>query len=188
MSWQSTPLSGVENVGQPPRQVVECDRRRQQRVEPRIGEQSERGGEPARDASSAARCDGATWPTWLETSRRRRLWNGAAERHRHLRRRRTSSVPARSPRSPASASAVASPAAVPLAWTTRSQSPGAASGVAKATPSAPRQLRARRIDIDQRHLGAGKSAAQTGDQRADHAGADDGDAVGRPGRGVPDRR
>src|SRR5260370_29938343 len=56
---------GVKNVGQPPRQIVECNRRRQQGVKPRIGKQTEGCGEPPaicparpvrrRDASDLAR-------------------------------------------------------------------------------------------------------------------------------------
>ena len=60
--------------------------------------------------------------------RRRRAEPAPGRRH-------TSSVRARSPRSPQATSAVARPAAVPLAWMTRSQSAGAASGLAKPTPS-----------------------------------------------------
>ena len=74
---------------------------------------------------------------------------------------------------------------VPLAWITRSQSAGAASGAGKAYAELARQFGARRVDIDQRHLGAGKPAAEIGDQRADHAGADNGDAAGRPRRRHP---
>ena len=72
------------------------------------------------------RCEGATLPTWLETSRSRRLWNaspsGAA----------TSPAPYQListivASSPAQRSAVARPAPLPLAWKTRSHSAGAAS-------------------------------------------------------------
>ena len=140
----------------------------------------------ARDASSVARCEGATLPTWLETSLRRRLWNAPPSGTE------TSPAPYQLSSttvasSPARLSAVARPAAVALVWKTRSQSAGACSGAAKSKPKRARELGARRIDVDQRHLGVGEScAAQVADQRADHAGADDRDAVAGAGRGVPD--
>ena len=65
---------GAENIGQQPRQVAECHRRRQQRVEPRIGQQCQRRGEPPAWLQRG-RCDGAILPTWLDISFSRRLWN-----------------------------------------------------------------------------------------------------------------
>ncbi len=78
----------------------------------------------------------------------------AAQRHRHV----GAAVPAeargrwlrRLPRP----SAVARPAAVALAWTTRSHSrPVRMSGGGECQPEARGDSRARRIDVDQRHVG-----------------------------------
>jgi membrane glycosyltransferase len=49
-----------------------------------------------------------------------------------------------------------------------------------------RQVRARGIDVDKRHLRTGHLSAQIGNQRAHHAGADNSDAAGRPWRSIPD--
>src|SRR5580658_4481860 len=57
----------------------------------------------------------------------------------------------------------------------------------KIYPQRPSEVGARRLDVDERHLDPRNSAAQPGDQRADHAGSDDGDFVGDPRGGVPDR-
>ena len=59
--------------------------------------------------------------------------------------------------------------------------------MANFSPSARANVRARRIDVDQRHLGAFDPRAEKSDQRADHAGADHGDASGRARRRVPRR-
>ena len=139
-----------------------------------------------RPCDQRARCDGATLPTWLEISRSRRLWNaspsGAA----------TSPLPYQLnstmlASSPASRSAVAKPAAVPLAWNTRSQSAGAAPGGAKRTPSACASAARAPDDVDQRHLRPRQPRAKIRDQQADQPRAHDHDAIGRPGRAVPDR-
>jgi hypothetical protein len=50
-----------------------------------------------------------------------------------------------------------------------------------------RQVRARGIDVDERHLRARHLSAQISNQRSDHAGADNSDAAGRPWRSIPDR-
>ena len=132
------------------------------------------------------RCDGATLPTWLATSRSRRLWNappsGAATSPAPYQLNSTTVAS-----SPASAARCARPAALALAWNTRSQSRGASSGGAKPRAERARQRGTRRRDIDHRHLGAGHPRAQPRDQQPDHAAADDRDAVRRSGRAVPDR-
>src|SRR5450759_2049159 len=50
-----------KDIGEPRRKVVKFDRRREQRLEPRIRKQVKRGGEPAgqRPAGSVRRCDPA---------------------------------------------------------------------------------------------------------------------------------
>src|SRR5712672_3010905 len=55
----------------------------------------------------------------------------------------------------------------------------------KANAEGAGERRARRIDIDERHLGAGQPPAQPPRQRPHHPGPDHRDAVGRPWRGVP---
>src|ERR1700694_777101 len=39
-------IAGIENIGEPPWQIRKRNRRRQQGVEPRIGQQRQRRGEP----------------------------------------------------------------------------------------------------------------------------------------------
>src|ERR1700687_1517772 len=76
--------SGVENIGQPPRQIVKRNRRRQQRVEPGIGEQSERRGEPppVGPARPVRRRDP---PHLARQQPQPAAVEGAAERRRHRR-------------------------------------------------------------------------------------------------------
>src|SRR5665647_232959 len=76
--------SGVENTGQPPRQILKRNRRRQQRVKPGIGEQSERCGEPPpmRPARPVRRCD---LPHLARHQPQPAAVEGAAERRRHRR-------------------------------------------------------------------------------------------------------
>ena len=50
-----------------------------------------------------------------------------------------------------------------------------------------RQIRARQIDIDQRHLCPGNPAAQESDQRADHARPHHRNSIGRLRSCIPDR-
>ena len=75
MSWQSTPLRGLRISGKPRRQFARTRpaARAAHRGADRASE-LERGLEPLA-MRPVARCDGATLPTWLEMSFRRRLWN-----------------------------------------------------------------------------------------------------------------
>ena len=123
-----------EQCRQALRRIREFDRRRDQCIEGGIVEQFERRRQslmirPARPV------DAATLPTWLEINRRRRLWkawpSGTATSPLPYQ---LSSTTAAS--SPARRSAVASPAALALAWNTTSQFSGASSAVAKPAPNA----------------------------------------------------
>ena len=180
MSWQSTPLVGLRMSGSFAGRSANATGGASSASSARIVKQVERGRRAAGDASSAARRDGATLPTWLETSFSRRLWNAPP----------SGTVTSFAPyqvssstvaSSPASRSAVASPAADALVWNTRSQSSGAASGAAKAAPSVARDRgratdRCRPPSPRARH-----PRAEPRHQQPDHAGADHRDAV-RPAR------
>ena len=135
----------------------------------------------------ARRCDGATLPTWLAISFSRRLWNAPPSG--------TGTVAAAVPTQLEDGRLVAGepparsqvPRRCALAWTTSAQSAGAA--IRRREPQAERRGDPcpRRVDVDERHVGASGIRAQSHpDQRADHARADHGDAAGGTGRGIPD--
>ena len=188
MSWHSTPLVGVEDVGQLRRQVGEGDRRRDQRVERRVGQQSRARRPAGGDSPSAARCEGATLPTWLEMSlqpaasgRRRR----AAPAHR---RRRTRTAPAPSPRR--RRAAARSRARRPTRWygprgrsrPARRRAPRSAAPSACAMPARAGSMSTTVTSVP------GIRGAQPRHQQPEHAGADHRDPVRRSGRAVPQRR
>ena len=155
MSWQSTPLLALRISRKPRRQIAERHCRREQRVQPRIGAAAPRASVRRRRWVQRARCEGATWPTWLETSRKRRLW--------------------KAPPSGTGTWRVAIPAQLEhgrleAGKRQRGGKPGrGAAGVdhqiavgrrrlgrRKTDAELARQFGARRVDIDQRHLRAGK--------------------------------
>ncbi len=125
--------------------------------------------------SSVARCDGATLPTWLEISLSRRPVERTAERHR---RRLPGAVPAR---------VSMMLAACQREVERRGQAFGAGAGMDN-TESQSAGAVVRRGEADAKRRGerrrasgsmstsvtsrAGDAAAEEGDQRADHAGAD----------------
>ncbi len=80
-----------------------------------------------------------------------------------------------------------SPADVALVWTTRSRPSAASAGSAKSTPSAVRDDRAARVDVDQRDLHRREPAQQSCDTAADHPGADDGHPIAEQRCSVPQR-
>ena len=177
----------LQDIRQSRRQLAERDRRREQRIERGcVGQQLDRGLEPLAVRRSPRGARARPCRPGSTSSFRRRLWNappsGTATSPEPYQ---LSSTTVAS--SPAMLSAVASPAALALVWNTKSQSAGARVGLGEAQAERARELRARRIDVDQRHLGARDARAQKADQRADHARADHGDAAGRPGRRVPGR-
>ena len=183
MSWHSTPLAGVEDVGQ----LARAGRRT------RPAARSAHRAPDRCSRSSAAVKAAAVVPA--RAVRRRDLADlagdelqpaaveGAAERHRDVvAPYQVSSSTVAS--SPASRSAVASPAAEALACTTRSQLSGALSGAAKAAPSVSAMRGPRRIDIDQRHLRA-RHAARRAARPAARARRRRPPRSGRPGPGAP---
>ena len=131
------------------------------------------------------RCDGAMRPTWLDTSRSRRLWNGppsmavtgrvtipAHFQHSRL----VSGQFERRAQPIGRAAGVNDEIAIGLC----------ASGLCETNPELRCQFRAAGVDVDQRNVRTGDPPAQIGHKGADHAGPDHGDAVGRSRRGVPD--
>ena len=187
MSWHSTPLAGVEDVGQLRRQVGERDRRRQQRIERRIVQQVERRGRAGGDASSAAGATARPARPGSRPASAARMWNAPPSGTA------TSSAPYQDSSStvassPASRSAVASPAA---------RRAGVDHEVAVARRRV-RRRKARRRALRamlgaRRHRCRPPSPAAPGScahshatSSAEHARADHRDAVGRARRAVPD--
>jgi hypothetical protein len=118
---------------------------------------SERCPRPAHCRRLRVQCgrrEGATWPTWLEIKRNRRLWNAApsgtpiSPSPYQLK-----SITAAS--SPQLLSAVASPVDVALAWKTRSPIGRRPVRLGKVDAQFVRQPRARGVDIDKRNIRAG---------------------------------
>ena len=159
MSWQRRRSAGSRICGK------RCGKSRNahgRRKQARRGARRQAGR--ARQQAGArcvqrGRCDGAILPTWLDISRRRRLWNA--------------------PPSDTATGVVAIPAQLEhgrlfAGERNRGCKSGRASArvednvavalrrlrLCKANTELPRQFRARRIDIDERHLRAGKSCAQ----------------------------
>ena len=166
---------------------MEWDGGREQRIERRIGQQIERGGEPPA-VRPARPVRGRDAPDLARDQAQAAAVERAAERDRDVSPApyQLSSTTVAS--SPASRSAVASPSDVPLAWKTRSHSTGASSGPRESDAERARKLRTPGVDIDERRLRARRSPAQPRDERADHAAADHGDPVGRPRSPHPTRR
>ena len=98
---------------------------------------------------NVARCDGATLPTWLETSFSRRLWNAPPSGTAHRARRRTSSV--RDGRLVAGECRARWQARPRWRWRGRRgrNRPAPRRAWRSSTPSARASSRARRIDVDQ---------------------------------------
>src|SRR5882672_120127 len=174
---------GAENTGQSRRQVVERDGGRQQRIEPRIRQEVERGGEPA--AMRPARpMRGRDLPDLARHQPEAAAVERAAERDRdlagavpaHFQHRRLGAGEPDRGREPGRAPArMDHEIAIARRGVRRRKADAKGAG----------ERRARRIDIDERHLGAGQPPAQPPRQRPHHPGPDHRDAVGRPGRGVP---
>src|SRR5690242_15834145 len=168
---------GRENLWQARRQVGECDGRREQRIEPRIGKEVERGREPAamRPARTVRGRDLADLagdepePPAVE---------GAAERCRHV----AGAIPAH-----------LQDGRLLARKRERGREPGrAAARMHDEVAVAWRRVRGRKSaaerlsepgalahDVDQCDLRAGQAAAQPCHQSADHPAAHHRDAVGR---------
>ena len=111
---------------------------------------------------------------------------GAAERHRHRRPRRTSSARRRSPRRRASRARWRARRCCALAWKTRSQSPGAASGGAKRSAAAPSASAARAGSMSTSVTSAPASCAQRKPTSAPTTPAPTtATALDRAGAGIP---
>ena len=188
MSWQSTPLLGVKDIGQPRRQIVEtrpparAARRAADRRSSASAASSRCAMRPASRGATARPCRPGSIPAAA---------GGCGTRRRAAPATVAVAVPAQLDMvasSPASRARSQARPRCALAWNDEIAigRRGVRAWRSRA-PSAARKLRARRIDIDQRHLGARQPRAQIGDQRADHARADHRDAVGRARRRVPDR-
>ncbi len=184
MSWQSTPLAGLRMSGKRAGQVRERDRRRKQRIRARDRQGGRSASSSRRRYVQVARCDGATWPTWLDTSLRRCAMECAAERHLDVARRRTRRAPARSLRMPQAAARSRAPP--PTRWCgSRGRSPvGAASGAAKRGAELAHHRGARRLDVDHRHRPRRSLRAQPRHQQPEHARPDHRDAA-RPCSAAP---
>src|ERR1700722_6444490 len=174
---------GRENLTYAQRQLYERDRRRDEHIEPRVGEQLERGCEPplmcparpvrrrhlpdlARDQLEAAAVEGA--------AERRRDIAGAVPAHFQDGGLVTGEV--ERGRKPGGAAARMDDE-VAVAWRRLGRREADAEGGRKARPLG--------SDVDERHLGARQAAGEPCHQRADHAAAHPRDPVGRPGRCVP---
>ena len=136
MSWQSTPLRGFRISGRRAGKFAERDGRRQQRVETRIGAAARSRLRAAGDGSTSARCEGATLPTWLEIELQAAAVERAAERHRDVAR----AVPAQLDDGRLVAGEIERGREPLGRWrwrgTRNRNRVGAASGVAKLSPSA----------------------------------------------------
>ena len=173
---------GGGEAGQDRRQIGEAALAGQQPVVDRVGEQFKRHGKTAAVAPPRA-LGGGDRAACEARKVKRRAWKCSP----------SGSVTGRSPyqlisrivaSKPARRNAVARPASLPLAWMTRSASGAAASGTAKRQPSAAASG-ARR---DRRRCGSthvpGNRVGERGDEAADDAGADHGDAVAKTRRGI----
>jgi membrane glycosyltransferase len=172
-----------ENRWQARWKVIESDRRSGQRIEPRIQQKPERSGEPAlrrpagpmRGRDTADLAGNEAQPARME---------GAAEWRRDV----ASAVPAefeygrlfaRQPDRGRQTGACCAGVddKIAIAWRV--------GGRCEFHAERARQQRSRWLNVDQCRLDAGKTAAEIGDQRANNAGADDGDSIGGRRRGVP---
>ena len=155
---------------------MKFDCRREQRVEPRIRQQVEGGGEPAaqRPAGPVRRCDPADLtghepkPTAMECAaeRDRDLVRAIPAQFQH--RRLVASEIKRSRQAGRSAAGMHDEIAIAGRRTRRGEADTERAG----------KFGAGRLDVDQSHLGARKPAAQPGDQRTDDTRSHHGNTIG----------
>ena len=184
MSWQRVPLFGSRMDASFFGRVVERDGGREQGIEARVGEHCDRGGEPARvrPARPMRRRDlsdlAGDQPQPAAVER-------AAERKPPPPCRRTSSVRPPSPLRPRARARWQVRPRFRWCETRMSQSPAPLPASQSGHRACRASSAARRVDVDERHIGAGNRAAQKRNQRADHPAPTIGDPVRRARRRHP---
>ena len=186
MSWQSTPLLALRIsgslAGRSPNATAGASR-----ASRRASASISTATANRRACVQSARCDGATWPTWLETSFSRRLWKAP----------------------PSGTGTWASPyqlslqhggleacererggkAGRPCRWRERQDRNRLAQCLARRSSRPSFRASSARAGLISTSVTCAPATlpAQKSDQRADHAAANNGDAAGRARLCIPDR-